>query len=313
MTAGIIINPVAGARRRLTADVAVRRAQAALRRCSVDGEVCVTEQRGNARALARSMIAGGARTVVAWGGDGTINEVAAEVAAAGATLGVVPGGSGNGFARGLGLERRAEAALRTAISGSVRVIDTGSIDGRLFVNVAGIGFDAHMAAAFNRLSRRGAPAYFRAGVRELRSYRAATYTVRTPDETFTMPAFLVAVANCREYGNGALIAPGARPDDGLLELVCIPAPPAAVAVVPVVPPLRGHYRPAAGDSPRLGDGHRAGCRPTARVSRGRRGVRRGTLPARPRRRVLASRARAGGSRDRSDNRRLRLRLPPNRA
>ena len=223
MTAGIIINPAAGPRRRPPADVAVRRAQAALRTCSVDGEVRVTEQRGNATALARSMIAGGARTIVAWGGDGTINEVAAEVAAAGATLGVVPGGSGNGFARGLGLEGRAEAALRTAISGSVRVIDTGSIDGRLFVNVAGIGFDAHMAAVFNRLSTRGAPAYFRAGVRELRSYRAATYTVRTPDETFTMPAFLVAVANCREYGNGALIAPRARPDDGVLELVCIPA------------------------------------------------------------------------------------------
>ena len=223
MTAGIIINPAAGSRRRHKAEAAVRRAQAALRTCSVEGDVCVTEQRGDARELTRSMIAAGARTVVAWGGDGTINEVAAEVAAAGATLGVVPGGSGNGFARGLGLERHAEAALRTALSGPVRVIDTGSIDGRVFVNVAGIGFDAHMAAVFNGLRRRGAPAYFRAGVRELRSYRAATYTVRTAEETFTMPAFLVAVANCREYGNGALIAPGARPDDGVLDLVCIPA------------------------------------------------------------------------------------------
>ncbi len=223
MDAGIIINPVAGARRRHTAEVAVRLARAALRTCSIDGDVRVTEQRGNARALALSMIAAGARTVVAWGGDGTINEVAAEVAAAGATLGVVPGGSGNGFARGLGLERRAEAALRTALSGPVRAIDTGRIDGRIFVNVAGIGFDAHMAAVFNRLSRRGAAAYFRAGVRELRAYQAATYTVRTAEETFTMPAFLVAVANCREYGNGALIAPQARPDDGVLELVCIPA------------------------------------------------------------------------------------------
>ena len=223
MNAGIIINPAAGSHRRGMAGNAVRRARAALRACSMDGDVRVTEQRGDAGAIARAMIAGGATTVVAWGGDGTINEVAAEAVAAGATLGVVPGGSGNGFARGMGLDRRAADALRTALTGSVRVIDTGRIDGRIFVNVAGVGFDAHMAAEFNRLSRRGAPAYFRAGVRGLRSYRAATYTVRTGRDAFTMPAFLVAIANCREYGNGAVIAPAARPDDGMLNLVCIPA------------------------------------------------------------------------------------------
>ena len=223
MRAGIIINPEAGPRRRRKAGNAVGRAETVLRACSMDGEVRITERRGSARELARSMIAAGATTVVAWGGDGTINEVAAEVAGAGATLGVVPGGSGNGFARGLGLERGAEAALRTALTGSVRVIDTGEIDGRIFVNVAGIGFDAHLAGVFNRLPRRGAPAYFRAGIRELRSYRAATCTVRTAAQAFTMPAFLVAVANCREYGNGAVIAPRARPDDGVLEIVCIPA------------------------------------------------------------------------------------------
>ncbi len=224
MHAGIIINPAAGPRRRRNTR-AVLRAEAALRACSLDGAVRVTQQRGSARDIARSMIVDGAATVVAWGGDGTINEVAAEVASAGVTLGVVPGGSGNGFARGLGLERRAEAALRTALTGPVRLIDTGEIDGRIFVNVAGVGFDAHLAAVFNRLRRRGAPEYFRAGFRALRSYRGETYTVRSAHETFTMPAFLVAVANCREYGNGAVIAPRARPDDGLLDLVCVPVRP----------------------------------------------------------------------------------------
>ena len=223
MHAGIIINPAAGQHWRRRIGGAVLRAEAALRECSIDGVVRVTEQRGSARALARALIAGGATTIVAWGGDGTINEVAAEVVAAGATLGVVPAGSGNGFARGVGLEGRVGAALRTALTGPVRVIDTGDVDGRRFVNVAGIGFDAHMADVFNRLPRRGASAYFRAGLRELRSYRGETYTVRTSQETFTMPAFLVALANCREYGNAAVIAPRARPDDGLLELVCVPA------------------------------------------------------------------------------------------
>ena len=222
MRAGIIINPAAGRQRdRIGSNVV--RAEAALRECSLEGLVRVTGQRGSAREIAHSMLAAGATTVVAWGGDGTINEVAEEVASAGATLGVVPAGSGNGFARGLGLERHARTALRTALTGPVRLIDTGQIDGRRFVNVAGIGFDAHMAGVFNRLRRRGALPYFQAGFRELCSYRGETYTVRTAQETFTMSAFLVALANCREYGNGALIAPHAHPDDGLLELVCVPA------------------------------------------------------------------------------------------
>ena len=225
MHAGIIVNPMAGPVRRTTRS-AVRHAEAALRACAVDGAVRSTEGRGHARQLARAMIDDGAATIVAWGGDGTINEVAAEVAAAGVTLGVVPGGSGNGFARGLGLERRAGAALRTALTGPERRIDTGDIDGRIFVNVAGIGFDAHLAAVFNGLQRRGALAYFRAGVRELRAWRGEVCTVRTASETFTRTAFLLAVANCREYGNGAVIAPGARPDDGLLNLVCLPVKPA---------------------------------------------------------------------------------------
>ena len=223
MSVGIIINPAAGGRRGRKSGSAVMRAEAALRERSIEGCVRVTERPGSAGEIARSMIAAGAATLVAWGGDGTINEVAAEVAGAGVTLGVVPAGSGNGFARGLGLERRVGAALRTALTGPVRPIDVGEIDGRTFVNVAGIGFDAHMAGVFNRLPRRGAPAYFRAGIRELLSYRGETYTVRTARETFTMPAFLLAVANCREYGNSAVIAPHARPDDGLLDLVCVPA------------------------------------------------------------------------------------------
>lgn len=226
MSVGIIINPAAGPRRRRGIGGAVARAEAALRECSVDGVVRLTEQRGSAREIARALIAAGASTVVAWGGDGTVNEVAAAAAAAGVALGVVPAGSGNGFARGLGLERRVGAALRTALTGPVRRVDTGEVDGRRFVNVAGIGFDAHLARVFNGLpGRRGAAAYFRAGVRELRAWRGETYTLRAAGETFTLSAFLVAVANGREYGAGAVIAPRARLDDGLLDLVCVPARP----------------------------------------------------------------------------------------
>ncbi len=222
MQAGIIINPAAGRRGVRRAETHRQQAEAALARYGIMGRVRLTERRGSARALARSMLEAGAGTVVAWGGDGTVNEVASEVKAAGAALGVVPAGSGNGFAQGLGLARRPDEALRTALTGDERVIDTGTIDERLFVNVAGIGFDAHLAGVFNDLTTRGPIAYFRAGLRELLTYRAGRYTVRTAGATVEAPAYLLAIANCPTYGAGMTIAPGACADDGLLDLVVVP-------------------------------------------------------------------------------------------
>ena len=230
MRAGIIINPYAGRRRRI--DERKRRraqlARSALASCAVEGDVAFTEDRGTARELARAMIAAGATSLVGWGGDGTINEVASEAVSHGLSLGIVPSGSGNGLARELGLERRPEAALRTALRGPERVLDAGEIDGRFFANVAGVGFDAHLARVFDGSARRGPLTYVTAGIAELLKYRPATYRVRTAAETFEMDALLVSIANGRQYGNGAIIAARAQPDDGRLEVVCVPAQSTAV-------------------------------------------------------------------------------------
>ena len=294
MGAGIIINPAAGLRWRRRIGDAVLHAEAALRACSIEGFVRITEQRGSAREIARSMIVGGATTVVAWGGDGTINEVASEVVAAGATLGIVPAGSGNGFARGLGVERRVGDALRTALTGPVRCVDTGDIDGRQFVNVAGIGFDAHMADVFNRLPRRGAPAYFRAGFREFACLPGGglhhphgaedLHHVRVPGRPRELP-------RVRQRGRDrAAGAPGRRPARAGL----CPGAIVAVAALALVPALCGHGRPAAGDPVRVRHDGRADRRSSARVSRRRRGIRRWALPPRPRDSVVVARARTDG-------------------
>src|SRR5262245_20218832 len=100
-------------------------------------EVFLTERGGHARELATGALERGATVVVAWGGDGTVNEVAAALAFRHAALGVVPSGSGNGLARELGIPTDPAAALTIALAGRLRVIDCGELDGRLFVNVAG--------------------------------------------------------------------------------------------------------------------------------------------------------------------------------
>ena len=194
-----------------------------LRARGVDGQVLVADGRGRGREAARALVAQGVDTVVVWGGDGTINEVASELVSRGVTLGIVPSGSGNGLARELGLDRDPRRALEVALRGAVRRIDVGELGGRLFFNVAGVGFDAQLAAVFNAGPRRGLGGYVKAVLREVATYEPARYRVTAGAVASEREALFVAVANTRQYGSHALIAPRARPDDGLLELVVVPA------------------------------------------------------------------------------------------
>ena len=231
MNAGIIINPIAGSGSRRRTDARVALAHDVLHRCGIDGDVFVTTRRGHARELSRSCVDRGVDTVVAWGGDGTVNEVASEVAFHSPALGVVPGGSGNGLARELGLPQRDPTrSLMTALQGEPRVIDAGELGGRLFFNVAGVGLDAHLAAVFNSRTSRGVREYLVSTVREMLAYEPSYYILRASDVAISQTALIVALANTRQYGANVQIAPLARPDDGLLELVVLPAVSPLVAL-----------------------------------------------------------------------------------
>jgi diacylglycerol kinase (ATP) len=187
-------------------------------------DVRITERAGHARDLAASAAARGARMVIAWGGDGTINEVASALAFGDVPLGIVASGSGNGLASELGIDPRPERALAAAITSAPISMDLGEIGGRLFANIAGIGIDAHVAAQFNHARNvgRGFIGYLSIGTRALFSYIPATYTIAVDGGAGTVVrALAVVVANSAQYGNGARIAPGARVDDGALDLVVL--------------------------------------------------------------------------------------------
>jgi YegS/Rv2252/BmrU family lipid kinase len=225
MRAAIIINPVSGRIKQGTADTKEALAKAVAVECDVTADVVMTKRSGHGRELARGFAASGYDTVVAWGGDGTINEVAGALAGTGVALGIVPAGSGDGFATALRVNRDPRLALRAALSGTEQPLDVGQINGRPFFNLAGIGFDARVAKRFNQLTRRGGLPYLLIGLHEGLTYRGQQYRVHLDEQPYDLRAFLIVFANGQQYGNSAVIAPGARFDDGLLDALIVDARP----------------------------------------------------------------------------------------
>ena len=233
----VVINPISGTgRRRGAAGSRADQAAALLERRGVQAEVHVTEGPGHARELAHGALARGVSTVVAWGGDGTVNEVASAVAFRDATLAIVPAGSGNGLARELGIPFAPAGAFDVALGGRERRIDAGEVDGRLFFTVAGVGIDARVAhrLAATGGGRRGLLRYVQFAALELFARQADGHTIVIDGVSMRVRALFIAVANARQYGNGALIAPGARVDDGRLDVVVVAdrSPLAALLQVP---------------------------------------------------------------------------------
>lgn len=186
-----------------------------------DATLVQTERPRHATELARRAVDEGCEVVVAIGGDGTMNEVAAALTGTPAALGLIPCGSGNGLGRHLGIPGPGKGAFRALLDGDIRIIDTGLANGIPFFNAMGIGFDAEISHRFNRLTRRGLPAYVRTTFSTLLRFRAQKYLIRSGDMSIETSAFIISVANSDQYGNDCYIAPGASVDDGRLNITVL--------------------------------------------------------------------------------------------
>ncbi len=219
-----IINPISGA----GADTRAAEHRIALLTAELDrrhlrAAMHLTRHAGHAHALATEAVSHGARLVIVWGGDGTINEAGAALLGTDVRLGVVPAGSGNGLAAALQCAREPRAAIAAALDGTPRAIDAGFMAARPFFNIAGIGVDARIATRFNLRAKgsRGRWPYILIGMREGWHYRATKYDLELDGEPCTVRALVIAFANGGEYGNGVRLTTLAELDDGLLDATVI--------------------------------------------------------------------------------------------
>lgn len=225
MSFTFLVNPASGGGAAPEAVLPVARH---LRDAGAEVEVTYSPGPQATRDLVSGAVARG-DVVVSVGGDGMLSSLAGEVSRLGGTLGIVPAGRGNDFARTLGLPDDPRAQADILLAGSVRAVDLVSWRAsvgseRIVAGSVYAGVDARAAATVDRLRRLPRRTqYPLAAVHALASYTPGRYRVVVDGRALEVEAATVVVANSGYYGSGMHIAPGAEVDDGLLDVVVIAA------------------------------------------------------------------------------------------
>ena len=200
-----------------------------------DVVVRFTQHASHATLLTEEAIKEGFYGVIAVGGDGTINEVAAALRDSSTALGIIPCGSGNGLARHLGIPMNVEKALEIINLDNIEALDYCTANDRPFFCTWGVGFDAHVSQKFAEARKRGPLSYIQKTLVEYLKYRCKTYSIEMNDRVVTEKAFVIACGNASQYGNNAFITPRASMHDGLIDVTVIhPFTPLDTAVLGVL-------------------------------------------------------------------------------
>jgi diacylglycerol kinase (ATP) len=220
-----ILNPISGVNKKSIIEEKIHQL---IDKQLFDYEIQYTDHPNHGTEIARNAVEQKFDMVVAVGGDGSVNEVAEGLIGSDVVLGIIPAGSGNGYAMHLGIGRKVEKAINILNNGKVRVLDTGLINQQPFVNLAGIGFDAKIAYLYRNVKRRGFLGYLQTALKESTNLKSHLYSIRIDGkEVLTeKKCFTIVVANAPMYGYGFIIAPKAVPDDGKLEVVVFHNAPA---------------------------------------------------------------------------------------
>ena len=212
-----IINPISGKRKFKNLQEKIK---SGIDSGKYNIDIAYTESAGHATLLAEKAVSAKTDIVVAVGGDGTINEVASGLISSNTMLGIIPAGSGNGLARHLGIPFSLSGALRLINKAEHKQIDTATINGKSFISIAGIGFDALIAKKFASGNERGFAAYMLHVTNSFISYKPKRYTLKIGNTTLNTRALFISFANSNQFGYNTQIAPNAKLTDGKLD-VCI--------------------------------------------------------------------------------------------
>lgn len=159
--------------------------------------------------------------IVICGGDGSIAPVITGILGTKIRIGIIPLGSGNGLARTAGIPKDIQKALHTVFHGIVHGVDAFTVNGRLGCQIAGLGFDAYVAAEFARKRKRGLSTYTRLAINHFLKAKPYSFTLNFDGHQFSTSSYMLSISNANQFGNNLKIAPRASLEDGLLDIILV--------------------------------------------------------------------------------------------
>lgn len=213
-----LINPISGTKNKDRVKKIIRSKMEA---AGISYEIDATEPSGNYDYLKNKIINSTITDVVICGGDGTINKVIGALHELSVRFGIIPLGSGNGLALGVGIPLRAEKSIDIILQANTMSTDAFSVNGKFSCMLSGVGFDAQVAYNFAFKKTRGLLTYIKESISEFFSCKPYPFIIDTGKTRIHTEAFFISIANSNQFGNKVTIAPRASLTDGMLDVVVV--------------------------------------------------------------------------------------------
>lgn len=180
--------------------------------------------------------------IVIIGGDGTVNQVICALQYCKVNFGIIPVGSGNGLARAAHIPMKPKVALSLIFTGTPQYVDAFWVNNSFSCMLSGLGFDAQVAHDFSSKASRGLLTYTQQSIANFFKATPYQFEVEINDFSFFTDAFFISVANSNQFGNNFTIAPKAKLNDGLLDIVIVQKMSKARLPFAVLKQIRGNNK-----------------------------------------------------------------------
>ena len=234
-----LVNPISGTAKKETLVSLIERIS---KEKGIYCEIMPTNKRGNYDFLIDKIQKENITDIVIIGGDGTVNHVVGALHNEPVTFGIIPYGSGNGLARAAGIPSKPRLAFELILNGSSKPVDAFEVNGRFACMLSGVGFDAKVAHDFATKSNRGLLTYTQQSIINYFKAHPYQFEIEVDKFSFFSDAFFISVANANQFGNNFTIAPEAKLNDGLLDIVIVQKMNKAKLPFAVLKQIRGNNK-----------------------------------------------------------------------
>jgi diacylglycerol kinase (ATP) len=234
-----LVNPISGTSRK---DAVLKYIEKAFKREKINFEIIPTEPAGNYDFLKYKIEQEHITDVIVIGGDGSVNQAVQALHTEPVRFGIIPLGSGNGFALAANIPRNLQKAIDIIIHGHAAAVDAFAVNDHFSCMLSGLGFDAKVAHEFANKAARGLLTYTQQSIIHFFKAQPYQFEIALDNFSFFIDAFFISVANGNQFGNNVTIAPKAILNDGLLDVVVVQKMNKAKLPFAILKQLRGNNR-----------------------------------------------------------------------